>query len=67
MTQTDHVFIDVEQDPTLIKQLFERHQLPIPDHQPGDWVGIDIETSQPVVIPNIDEYLQLTHSPTHSS
>lgn len=56
MTQTDHVFIDVEQDPTLIKQLFERHQLPIPDHQPGDWVGVDLDTMEPMVISDVSAY-----------
>lgn len=60
------IFVDVDQDPTLIKQLFERLQLPIPPHNPGDWVGIDLDTKQPIIIPNIEDYQQLTHSPTPS-
>lgn len=66
MHEPEDVFIDVEQDPTRIEQLFEQYGLPIPPHQPGDWVGVNLETHQPVTIPHISDYDPLTLPATPS-
>lgn len=62
----DPVFVDAEQDPARIKQLFALHNQPIPPHQPGDWVGINLETNKPVVLPNVDAYTQVAPSTPQS-
>lgn len=56
--------VELEQDPTRIERLFEQYGVPIPPHRPGEWVGINLETRQPVVLTSLDAYEQLTHSPT---
>lgn len=60
------VFIDVERDPQLIKVLFAQHNQPIPQYRLGDWVGIDLETHQPVVFQDLTPYAPLTlpHTPS---
>jgi len=65
LEQHEPWLIEVEQDPTAINAIFEAHGITeIPEYTPGQWVGVDLETMQPIILDTTRSWDQITHPRT---